>query len=122
MMRKSLMAAVLGTFAFCWYSSFATAQQDQEPSGNALSLLLHQKSEAGSVPSAAIPPISPGEGYATIGYSIGTIAQRSNLTKWIEYLAQSLPATIGNSDGTYVVTLRIKASGFGIPVLSTNRK
>jgi hypothetical protein len=113
-MRTSLITSILGAAALSWCSSYAIAEESAAPSGTAFSLLLHQKSEGTIVAFAfAAKPISPGGGYATISYSIGSPAQRANLTKWIEYLAQSLPATIGNSDGTYVVTLRVKASGFG---------
>ena len=113
-MRSSLITTVAVAAALCWYSSSAIAEDTATvPSGTAFSLLLHQKSEGTVIPFTASPPISAGEGYATISYSIGTAAQRANLTKWIEYLAQSLPTTIGNSDGTYIVTLRVKASGFG---------
>ena len=73
-------------------------------------LLLHQKFKE-VLPEAApqnVQPISPGDGYATVSYSIGTDAQRQYLTEWIQYLARTLPETIGNSSGTYVVTLRIK--------------
>jgi hypothetical protein len=77
-------------------------------------LLLHQKFEKAVVPFDARPPISTGNGYATVSYSIGTSAQRQNLTAWIQYLAQSLPQTIGNSDGTYLVTLMIKGPNLSI--------
>jgi hypothetical protein len=75
-------------------------------------LLLHQKFEEPAVRAAPseVPPISPGDGYATVTYSIGTSSQRKNLTSWIQYLATTLPATIGNSSGTYVVALRIKGA------------
>lgn len=79
-------------------------------------LLLHQKSEGVIVPfdAQAVSPISPGNGYATVSYSIGTDAQRQHLSEWIQYLAESLPNTIGNSDGTYVITLRIKGTNLDI--------
>jgi hypothetical protein len=80
-------------------------------------LLLHQSFErapmsvdaqGGPVSFDAPESIAPGEGYATVSYSIGTNDQRKNLAAWIQYLAATLPATIGNSSGTYVVTLTLK--------------
>jgi hypothetical protein len=75
-------------------------------------LLLHQRFEAGPVSFELpqVPPILPGDGYVTVTYSIGTTPQRRNLTAWIQYLATTLPATMGNSSGTYVVSLRIKGA------------
>jgi hypothetical protein len=73
-------------------------------------LLLHQKLEAGPTPFGPLEQLLAGDGYITIKYSIGTPGQRKNLTDWIKYLASSLPQTIGNTDGTYVVTLHITAA------------
>ncbi len=56
-------------------------------------------------------PISSGNGYSTVSYSIGTTGQRKNLAAWIQWLGAALPDTIGRSSGTYVVTLKIKGAG-----------
>lgn len=74
-------------------------------------LTLHQKLRDATAEAAAPTPIQPGNGYTTIQYSIGTSEQRKNLTGWMKWLAAALPSTIGNSSGTYVVTLRVKGAG-----------
>lgn len=107
--------------AIVWCAQPAEAQiQDlrnqaaEEPPAfvNSAHVLLHQKLEQGPI-AAAVGPIPVGEGYATISYSIGTPGQRNNLSGWIKYLAQTLPGTIGNSDGTYVITLKLTSGAPG---------
>jgi hypothetical protein len=83
-MRSSLITILVSAAALCWFSSSAIAEEPAtEPCGTTLSLLLHQKSK-GTTLAIGAEPISPGEGYATISYSIGTPAQRKRLADWIK--------------------------------------
>jgi hypothetical protein len=97
------------------------SEQDVPPILGTPRLLLQQKLQSVSIPSAAAGAqasrIVAGGGYATIGYSVGTNAQRNNLAAWIRWLASALPSTIGNSTGTYVVNLRIKGEGNNLNIL-----
>jgi hypothetical protein len=96
------------------------SEQEVPPILGTPRLLLRQSLRNAPALSAAtevpVPSIQPGGGYATIGYSIGTTAQRKNLAAWIRWLASALPTTIGHSTGTYVVTLRIKGEGNNLDI------
>jgi hypothetical protein len=99
------------------------SEQDVPPILGTPRLLLQQKLQSVSLPSATAAagtqasPIVAGGGYATISYSIGTSGQRGDLFGWIRWLASALPSTIGNSTGTYVVNLRIKGGGNNLNIL-----
>jgi hypothetical protein len=99
------------------------SEQDVPPILGTPRLLLQQKLQSVSLPSATAAAgaqpsqIVAGGGYATISYTVGTSDQRENLFGWIRWLASALPATIGNSTGTYVVNLRIKGEGNNLNIL-----
>jgi hypothetical protein len=59
---------------------------------------------------AALPQVLPRNRYLTISYTIGdpNDPSRSDLIKdTIAALGDALPAALGNSDGSYIVTIRI---------------
>lgn len=89
-----------------------------QPSGGAPKILFNQKFQtvagqplAAAAPAAAPAPLAPGDGYATVKYSIGTPQQKQHIQDTISTIAKTLPETFGNSDGTYTVTITVTDLG-----------
>jgi hypothetical protein len=87
-------------------------------------ILLNQKfvrSETKALTPTA-KPLGPGDGYASVRFSIGTTAQKANLTKIVENMALALPAKFGNSAGTYIINVTLTDAGGKVlvkePILS----
>jgi hypothetical protein len=83
----------------------ATAQT--KPRSPSKEILFNAKVEREDAEIIAAAPPAPHNGYATVKYSIGTPQQKPRLRELITTIATSLPARLGNSEGTYTVTITI---------------
>ena len=107
--------------------SIFPANAQQEPSDKTISrilqtqnskLLFHTDAPIVVPPPAAVATSAGfGDGYATITYEIGSTSQRKNLEKWILWIANTLPASFGNTSGTYTITITIH-DGLGKTLLA----
>jgi len=107
--------------------SIFPANAQQEPSDKTISRILQTQNskllfhtDAPIVvppPAAAATSAGFGDGYATITYEIGSTSQRKNLEKWILWIANTLPASFGNTSGTYTITITIH-DGLGKTLLA----
>lgn len=118
-MKSTIIAAGLGCLlALSIYSTVAYSE-DAEPASvdhnikGRRQILLNQKflRPETKATASAVTALSPGDGYASVRYSIGTTAQKANLTQVIENMALALPAKFGNSAGTYIINVMLTDLG-----------
>ncbi|MCO5130810.1 MAG: hypothetical protein M9932_09615 [Xanthobacteraceae bacterium] len=83
----------------------AIAADEAKPSAKNIIFNATSERDDGKIITAALP--APHSGYATVRYSIGTAAQKPRLRDLITTIAHALPEKMGNSEGTYTVTLTI---------------
>jgi hypothetical protein len=87
----------------------AASEPEQELKGD-ISILLNTKFSQQR--SAALRTgIVTGQSYASIRYQIGKSDDRDYIQRVLDYMARTLPATFGNTSGTYTVTLTISDVG-----------
>jgi hypothetical protein len=87
------------------FMAFSSADAKTPRSSGPKTIVFDSKIEVETVIAAAAPGAVPGGGYATVKYSIGTTDQKAKLQDLINTIAKALPEQLGNSAGTYTVTL-----------------
>lgn len=118
-MRFSARTLVACLLAISFGSAGAKEQSSEVP--KKITFNSKVETEEGSAAVAAAPVV-PNGGYATITYSIGTPEQKARLQQIINTIATALPSQLGNSAGTYTVTLTMTDLGGNLlvkePILS----
>ena len=104
-------------------ASFGSAGAKEQSSEAPKKITFNSKVETEEASTAvAAAPVAPSGGYATITYSIGTPEQKARLQQIINTIATALPSQLGNSAGTYTVTLTMTDLGGNLlvkePILS----
>lgn len=96
----ALLCIASGFSAHAQASPGRPAQRDK--------VVFHKKFEQLALaPAAAVAPLFAGSGYASIRYSIGTSDQRDAIQDVISEMAKTLPESLGNSSGTYTITITL---------------
>jgi hypothetical protein len=103
---KSIGILVVLLFLVFAQGNVANAQNKPRSPGSK-EILFNTKVERDDAEIVAAAPPAPHSGYATVRYSIGTPQQKPRLRELITTIAMSLPASLGNSEGTYTVTLTL---------------
>src|SRR6476661_6234920 len=118
-MRESIR--ILGVFLLV--ASLSSADAKDQGSNAPKKIIFNSKVEVEEIPGpVASAPVPASGGYATVKYSIGTPEQKARLQQIISTIATALPSQLGNSAGTYTVTLTMTDLGGNLlvkePILS----
>jgi hypothetical protein len=93
-------------FGACLLVALLGAADAKEPKSQApKKIAFNSKVESDETVIVAAAAVAPSGGYATVKYSIGTPDQKARLQDLINTIAKALPEQLGNSEGTYTVTL-----------------
>jgi hypothetical protein len=107
-MKLSGKLVCIGLLLSAWTGAHAQQPALQQAKKLAFNAKIQFDDQAVSAASARLAPAAalvPNGGYATVKYSIGTSDQKKNLQGLIDTIAKALPEQLGNSVGTYTVTL-----------------
>jgi hypothetical protein len=100
----SLLGLLFGSQALCdEIDGYARQLEDALKDKNRVAFLAKAVRE--ELPVAAAPSL--GDGYASIIYEIGSVRDRNNIKAWLDYIGRTLPANLGNTSGTYTITITV---------------